>query len=228
MGYGRPIIGPYEKQSGKTEVGRVLLYGLLLFCLGVVGALAVTTEAILVGRWFGPLVLCALTVYAMDSVKFSKRWPFVSFVFSDRAHKNKAVVAAVGAAGIAFTVMWMFNQWPRVISWLWWDGSLWYGTNVGKTCKIPLVSGYDLWCTAPAWLLWTRLVLIVVIPLTVPDALRLVRYRFRLETVAPTAAQSFRSTPGRVGNVAGVIEFDYPDKASDEAPSPRPNAGGEL
>lgn len=197
---------PYEKQTGKSQVGRPLLLGLILLLLAMLTALVVTLNALLIGPWSGPLTLLVLAVVTLRVERYGQTNGLLALRWRDWAlrdeHPRVGVWLALGI-GIALSVL-ALVAWPLRMDWDFRGQLLWLAYPSGSRA----ISMY--------WL-WPVVVLIGGADVAYPFILSAIWKRFMLEIPWPNFADSVTAVRGRVAPEVGA-PIVYTDMQED-APS---------
>jgi len=204
--------GPYEKQTGTTNVVRPLVLaavyaGVILF----IYAPAVYVEAVLVGVLFGP-ALAALGLRLLVAVSFNGGLTIRRKLATDGQRLIAVLFVAVGALFIYLRVI--PHGWPW--SWATGDGRLWIGTPW---------AGFGI----PAAWQAARYGLALALPLALIPAGIVLLARILMEIGYPNLADSVRAVAGQLIS-RRWIGYPQPGDPQPEAQpgSNKPREAGDL
>lgn len=201
---------PHEKQTGKTQVGRPLLLGLLLVVLAALAMLVLSLTAMLVGPAFGPLVLAATLLLTVRGEQYDVEGGLVAFSWRRRAMTEAVTVRsevwiALGI-GVLYTLLGLVVDWPLSFQVDMVNNLLWIGYwNGGDAISLTW-----LWWLAP---------LLFAVDVAFPFVFRAIWQRFMLEIRWPNFADSVTAVRGKARSDLGVpITYDSTSEPVDAVP----------
>lgn len=171
------MFGPYS-QSAKKDLWLPVKGAAVAVLIRCIPILAVSAEAVLIGRAFGPVALAL--VVAAEAVN------------ANSEPQDRIPTFWCWVAGLTFTFVWAFDAWPIPARWVAFRLLQSAMTMPGQTAG----RYYVMWSFAGrafepmgALLFW-RLAAIIALPFALPEPWAALNWRTLVEIVAPTLANS--------------------------------------
>jgi len=203
--------GPY-RQSAKNDLWLPVAGAGVAFMVRCLPIVAVAFEAVLIGRAFGPLVLCAAFAVVAFAVYHG--------MTLTRALSLTAWLWLIGAA---FTALLAFDQWLVPESWLVFS----FRKALASTPRQTEGRWYVMWSVGTratesmgAWLA-LRIALAVAFPFAFPQPWKALNWRTLTEIVAPSYANSIIAP-----RAMSMQEAEPQAQRADSAPLPSSGNGG--
>ena len=221
-GLGSIVRPEVEKPTGKNTVGRPLVLAALLLVIDFVFVYLTMVWLVMFGRltaaWIiGPVVSAGVFIYAVRAVTL---WP-PRIEFHNRAIQRRGIVGALLATAALCAIVYIAGFWPDrypggKLLFIAWQvlpretlgGGLWVGW-FGNALE-PAIDAMRL--------VWLRLAVLVSLPFSLSYVFRILRYRFKIETVYPSWADGAIPRGLRWLDPLGLLDIRLPSETEPPAP----------